>query len=139
MVRRGSLLNLRGRQGTSEAAGYMISLPILYMALGVFVVLAWWFWTLAANATSVAQGSLTAGVGLDGEVRRRQVVAAALGGFAAPYRDAQVARGERWVMVSVDHRYPIMGLGIVLNDMNVRARSFARQEAFYGLPGGEWE
>jgi len=138
-VRRAGLLNLRSRQGTSEAAGYIISLPILYMALGLFVVLAWWFWTLAANAASVAQGSLTTGVGLDGEARRRQVVAAALGGFAAPYRDAQVASGERWVMVSVEHRYPVVGLMIELRDLNVRARSLARREAFYGLPGGEWE
>jgi len=133
------MLNLRSRQGASEATGYLISLPVMYIALGLFVVLAWWFWTLAANTAGVSQGALTSGVGLDGEARRRQIVAAALGGFAQPYRDAQVQQDERWVMVSVEHSYPVLGLMIDLDEMRVRARSFARREGFYGLPGGEWE
>jgi hypothetical protein len=131
--------NIRSRQGASEAVGYLISLPVMYIALGLFIVLAWWFWTLAANTASVSQGALTSGVGLNGESRRRQVVAAALGGFAEPYHNAQVQQDERWVMVSINHSYPVAGLMIDLDIMNVRARSFARREGFYGLPGDEWE
>jgi hypothetical protein len=134
-------MNLRSRRGVTEPTGFIIALPVWYIAICLLLVLGYWMWSLAVNVVGLSQAGQALGVGRDAEAIRRGVLAAGLGGFAADYRDAASYHYlPRTVIGEVDHTTEVRALPAP-RSLTVRARTVARLERFYARPpeAGGWE
>lgn len=132
-------INLRSRRGTSEPLGFLIALPVWWAAIGIVLVLGLWFWSLAANMIGLTRSGQALAAGHAGEAQRRAYIAAALGGFASDYGQANYTHSNRAVVGSVDatvdiHAFPAPAA------ITVQARTVSRIEQFYPRPpNGGWE
>jgi len=132
-------IQLRSRRGLSEPLGFLISLPAWWATIGVLLVLAFWFWSLAANMIGLTRSGQALAVGQNGEAARKSFVATALGGYAQDYADAAYETRGRAVVGSVDaevdvHAFPSP------DTITVKARMVSRLEQFYARPpDAGWE
>ncbi len=133
------VIRIRCRRGADGPLGFLVALPAWWAAMGVLLVLSYWFWSLAANAIGLARSGQALAVGRDGEPARRGYVAAALGGLARPYAQAEYELLDRAVMGSLDVTVDVSAFPSP-DALVLQARNVARVERFYPrAPSQGWE
>ena len=126
-------IKLRSRRGISEPLGFVLAFPIWWALIGILLVCSLWFWSLAANTIALDRGGQAIAVGRDGETVRRDFIAAALGGYAAPYAQASYNNLGRAVSAEIDQTQEILAFQTPKIYI-VRARMITRIERFYAKP-----
>lgn len=122
---------------------WVVGLPVFLILCAGIVFYAWMWWNQVTAAAAVHDGTYLAAIrGGDtgaGYARAQQMLRSSVGNFASTYAiSIGTDASRRSVIGSVqNHRmFQLPFLGAL--PLNIQARSFQRQEQFYGGPPQGW-
>ena len=131
-----------GERG-QDLVEWTVGLPIFLLLCAGIVFYAWLWWNQVAAAAAVHDGTYLAAMrGGDtraGQARIERMLRSAVGSFANSYHVSIGADASRRSVIGTVQNNRMFQLPFVgALPLNIQARSFQRQEQFYGGPPQGW-
>jgi hypothetical protein len=137
-------INLQSRRGESSPLAFLLAFPVWWIAIGLILILGYWYWAQAANMIGLNRSAQMVAIGRDGESARKVFVGAALGGFASDYAEVTYQPQGRATLIEINQTVATTPFGVP-KSVSVQSRVLTRVERFYPRPpdpvhvGEGWE
>ncbi len=139
----GRLAQFHQREDGQDLVEWAVGLPVFLILCTGIVFYAWMWWNQVTAAAAVHDGTYLAAIrGGDtvaGYVRAQRMLRSAVANFASTYTITIGADASRRSVIGSVQNHQMVQLPFLgALPLNIQARSFQRQEQFYGGPPHGW-